>query len=65
MEHIFYSVFALGSRAYPKFCQFGHTMQKVLKALGGVEIEAVGEGDELQGQEEPFRNWLADIFKVK
>ena len=64
MEQIFYTVFALGSRAYPKFCQFGHTINGLLKRLGGMEIEAIGEADELQGQEEAFQEWLSDVFKV-
>uniref|UniRef100_A0A674BS48 nitric-oxide synthase (NADPH) n=1 Tax=Salmo trutta TaxID=8032 RepID=A0A674BS48_SALTR len=45
-------VFGLGSRAYPHFCAFAHA-----------RILRMGEGDELCGQEESFRNWAKKVFK--
>ena len=32
--------------------------------LGAERIFKMGEGDELCGQEESFRNWTKEIFKV-
>ena len=59
-----YSVFALGSRAYPKFCAFGHLIDTSFSKLGGERIFPMGEGDELNGQEESFKDWARACFKV-
>ncbi|XP_039593239.1 nitric oxide synthase, endothelial-like [Polypterus senegalus] len=59
-----YSVFGLGSRAYPHFCAFGHAVDTLLHELGGECILEMGEGDELCGQEESFRTWASDVFKA-
>ncbi|XP_041349355.1 nitric oxide synthase, brain-like [Gigantopelta aegis] len=59
-----YSVFALGSRAYPNFCAFGQYVDKTLHLLGAERILSLGEGDELCGQEESFRNWAQEVFKT-
>lgn len=59
-----YSVFALGSRAYPHFCAFGKGLSKYIKILGGEEIFPTGEGDELNGQEETFKVWARACFEV-
>ncbi|XP_057298420.1 nitric oxide synthase, inducible-like isoform X2 [Hydractinia symbiolongicarpus] len=59
-----YSVFALGSRAYPTFCAFGKLLNKYLKSLGGKEISPLVEGDELDGQEESFKIWARTCFKT-
>ena len=60
-----YSVFALGSRAYPHFAAFGHHLNDVMNQLGAESILAVGEGDELSGQEHSFRKWTKDVFDVR
>ena len=65
LSDISYSVFALGSRAYPNFCEFGHTVADIFKKLGGDEVYPIGEGDELNGQEESFKNWARECFKVR
>ena len=57
-------MFALGSRAYPNFCAFGHYIQKVVKKLGGEEIYDLGEGNVLCEQEESFQKWALGCFKV-
>ncbi|KAB0406205.1 hypothetical protein E2I00_002502, partial [Balaenoptera physalus] len=49
LANVRFSVFGLGSRAYPHFCAFGHAMR---------------EGDELCGQEEAFRTWAKKVFKA-
>ena len=59
-----YSVFALGSSNYPNFCAFGHYVDDHLKDLGGKSILTIGEGDELNGQDESFREWAKNVFKV-
>lgn len=65
LSNVRYSVFGLGSRAYPNFCAFGHFVDNMLSSLGGERILKIGEGDELCGQEESFKNWAKDVFKVK
>jgi sulfite reductase alpha subunit-like flavoprotein len=65
LGNVRYSVFGLGSRAYPNFCAFAHYIDNMMNSLGGERIYKMGEGDELCGQEEGFRNWARDVFKVK
>ena len=60
-----FSVFGLGSRAYPHFCQFAHTIRDLLSDLGANELYPLSEGDELEGQEDPFRDWAAGVFQVR
>ncbi|KAM4705244.1 nitric oxide synthase 3 [Rhinophrynus dorsalis] len=59
-----FSVFGLGSRAYPHFCAFGHAVDTRLEELGGERILEMGEGDELCGQEDSFRVWAKSVFKA-
>lgn len=59
-----YSVFGLGSKAYQNFCAFGHCVDDYLRDLGGQAILTMGEGDELNGQDESFREWAKDVFKA-
>lgn len=59
-----FSVFGLGSRAYPHFCAFAHAVDTLFEDHGGERILRMGEGDELCGQEESFRNWAKKVFKV-
>lgn len=59
-----FSVFGLGSRAYPHFCAFAHAVDTLFEELGGERIFRMGEGDELCGQEESFRTWAKKVFKV-
>ncbi|MGH0145570.1 UNVERIFIED_CONTAM: hypothetical protein FKN15_018663 [Acipenser sinensis] len=59
-----FSVFGLGSRAYPHFCAFSRAVDTCFEELGGERILQMGEGDELCGQEESFRTWARDIFRV-
>nr|ADK62525.1 endothelial nitric oxide synthase [Rhinella marina] len=59
-----FSVFGLGSRAYPHFCAFGHAVDTRLEELGGERILEMGEGDDLCGQEDSFRAWAKAVFKV-
>uniref|UniRef100_A0A4W3HVV9 nitric-oxide synthase (NADPH) n=1 Tax=Callorhinchus milii TaxID=7868 RepID=A0A4W3HVV9_CALMI len=42
-----FSVFGLGSRAYPHFCAFARAIDTLLDELGGERMQKMGEGDEL------------------
>uniref|UniRef100_A0A8C2T8T4 Nitric oxide synthase 3 n=1 Tax=Coturnix japonica TaxID=93934 RepID=A0A8C2T8T4_COTJA len=59
-----FSVFGLGSRAYPHFCAFARAVDTLLEELGGERILPMGEGDELCGQEESFRTWAKMVFQA-
>ena len=39
-------------------------MDDHLRELGAQRILPIGEGDELSGQDESFRGWAKDVFKV-
>uniref|UniRef100_A0A672IDE0 Nitric oxide synthase n=1 Tax=Salarias fasciatus TaxID=181472 RepID=A0A672IDE0_SALFA len=64
LANVRFSVFGLGSRAYPHFCAFAHAVDTLLEELGGERILRMGEGDELCGQEESFRTWAKKVFKA-
>ncbi|XP_071065909.1 LOW QUALITY PROTEIN: nitric oxide synthase 1 [Dasypus novemcinctus] len=64
LANVRFSVFGLGSRAYPHFCAFGHAVDTLLEELGGERILKMKEGDELCGQEEAFRTWAKKVFKA-
>lgn len=59
-----YAVFGLGSSMYPQFCAFAHDIDQKLSQLGASQLAPTGEGDELSGQEEAFRSWAVQTFKV-
>ncbi|XP_068789981.1 nitric oxide synthase 3 [Struthio camelus] len=59
-----FSVFGLGSRAYPHFCAFAHAVDTRLEELGGERILPMGEGDELCAQEDSFRTWAKLVFQA-
>uniref|UniRef100_A0A3B4CFS9 Nitric oxide synthase n=1 Tax=Pygocentrus nattereri TaxID=42514 RepID=A0A3B4CFS9_PYGNA len=59
-----YCVFGLGSRMYPQFCAFAHAVDDKLAELGAKCVTAIGEGDELNGQEEAFSAWACTAFKA-
>uniref|UniRef100_A0A672RH02 Nitric oxide synthase n=1 Tax=Sinocyclocheilus grahami TaxID=75366 RepID=A0A672RH02_SINGR len=63
LANVRFSVFGLGSRAYPHFCAFAHAVDTLFEELGGERILRMGEGDELCGQEESFRTWAKKVFK--
>ncbi|CAM9948470.1 unnamed protein product [Lampetra fluviatilis] len=64
LANVRFSVFGLGSRAYPHFAAFGHAVDALLGDLGGERILRIGEGDELGGQEEAFRTWARRVFQA-
>ncbi|KAK2831745.1 hypothetical protein Q7C36_016831 [Tachysurus vachellii] len=59
-----YCVFGLGSRMYPQFCAFAHTVDNKFSELGAKRVASIGEGDELNGQEEAFSAWACNMFKA-
>jgi len=64
LSNLRYSVFALGSKAYPQFCAYGHYLNQLLNKLGGEEMYPIAEGDELSGQEESFNSWALSCFEA-
>ena len=59
-----FSVFGLGSTAYPNFCAFAHAIDSMLGEMGAERLLEIGEGDELAGQEESFKKWTKAVFGV-
>ncbi|XP_053131232.1 nitric oxide synthase, inducible-like isoform X2 [Hemicordylus capensis] len=59
-----FAVFGLGSSTYPEFCAFAHLVYQKLSQLGASPVVPMGEGDELNGQEEAFRLWAVNTFKI-
>lgn len=57
-------MFALGSSAYPNFCNFGKYVDKLLGDLGGERIHDLATGDEMCGQDQAFRKWASGVFNV-
>ena len=49
---------------YPDFCAFGFFVDDHLRELGAETILSMGEGDDLAGQEESFKEWTKNVFKV-
>ncbi|XP_035436564.2 nitric oxide synthase [Spodoptera frugiperda] len=62
LSNVRYAVFALGSSAYPKFCNFGKFIDNIIGNLGGERIIDLCCGDEMYGQEQRFRTWSSEIF---
>ncbi|KAG9340584.1 hypothetical protein JZ751_021406 [Albula glossodonta] len=58
-----YCVFGLGSRMYPHFCGFAHSVDDKLAELGAHRLTPTGEGDELNGQEAAFSSWAKVAFQ--
>uniref|UniRef100_A0A646QEM1 Nitric oxide synthase n=1 Tax=Hemiscolopendra marginata TaxID=943146 RepID=A0A646QEM1_9MYRI len=58
-----YAVFALGSTAYPDFCQFGKFCDEALDSLGATRLFSIATADELKGQDASYRKWAPAIFK--
>uniref|UniRef100_A0A8B9HBJ5 Nitric oxide synthase n=1 Tax=Astyanax mexicanus TaxID=7994 RepID=A0A8B9HBJ5_ASTMX len=47
-----------------KFCAFAHAVDDKLAELGAKCVTPIGEGDELNGQEEAFSAWACTAFKA-
>ncbi|XP_037910457.1 nitric oxide synthase isoform X2 [Hermetia illucens] len=64
LSNVRFAVFALGSSAYPNFCAFGKYVDNILGELGGERLLKLSFGDEMCGQEQAFRKWAPEVFKV-
>ncbi|XP_013404057.1 nitric oxide synthase, salivary gland-like isoform X2 [Lingula anatina] len=64
LENIRFSVFALGSRAYPDYCGFGHYLDGILYQLGGERVLKMADGDALCGQDDAFRQWSNQVLQA-
>ena len=64
LSNVRFAVFALGSSAYPNFCAFGKYIDNILGELGGERLMKMATGDEICGQEQAFRKWAPEVFKV-
>lgn len=64
LSNVRFSVFALGSTAYPHFCAFGRYVDQTLGELGAERIVKCACGDELAGQEKAFNEWSSEVFKI-
>jgi nitric-oxide synthase len=59
-----FAVLALGSSAYPNFCAFGKYVDNLLGELGGERMLKLVSADEMCGQDQAFRRWASDVFRV-
>ncbi|CAH1168649.1 unnamed protein product [Phyllotreta striolata] len=64
LSNVRFAVFALGSSAYPNFCAFGKYVDNLLGELGGERLMKLSTGDEMCGQEQAFKKWASQAFKV-
>ncbi|KRT82107.1 hypothetical protein AMK59_3120, partial [Oryctes borbonicus] len=64
LSNVRFAVFALGSSAYPNFCAFGQYVDNLLLELGGERLLKMACGDEMCGQEQAFKKWAPEIFRV-
>jgi len=58
----YFSVFGLGSTAYPKFAAFGKHLDASYDILGANRILPFEAGDELKDQRGSFNKWLKKVF---
>ena len=58
-----YSVFALGSSAYPHFCGFGKWLDQILFSLGGERLNDLALGDDLGDRDNAFKVWLLQTYQ--
>lgn len=65
LSNVRFAVFSLGSSAYPNFCAFGKYVDNILGELGGERLTKIAYGDEMCGQEQSFRKWAPEVFKVR
>ena len=59
-----FSVFGLGSSAYPKFAAYGRHLDSCYAKLGAVRMLPFTAGDELKDQKGSFNKWLRKVFLV-
>ena len=59
-----FSVMALGSTVYPRFCAAGATLERELMRIGGNRVIPMHQGDEIKGQADTFRQWLDLVARL-
>lgn len=64
LSNVRFAVFALGSSAYPNFCAFGKYVDNLLGELGGERLLKMAMGDSMCGQEQAFKKWATEVFRV-
>ncbi|OWA50884.1 Nitric oxide synthase, brain [Hypsibius exemplaris] len=64
LGNVRFAVFGLGSSSYPHFCAFAHHVDQSLRNLGGECILPIHTGDELNGQDQSFKKWATEVFRV-
>ncbi|KAK5644702.1 hypothetical protein RI129_006002 [Pyrocoelia pectoralis] len=64
LSNVRFAVFALGSSAYPNFVAFGQYVDNLLGELGGERLMKMASGDEMCGQDQAFKKWAPQVFKV-
>mmetsp|Transcript_8275 Transcript_8275/g.12063 ORF Transcript_8275/g.12063 Transcript_8275/m.12063 type:complete len:1039 (-) Transcript_8275:1542-4658(-) len=62
MEHVAYSVLALGDTNYDKFCESGQLIDKKLKEWGGTRAMPVACADEATGLEATVEPWVEEVL---
>lgn len=62
LTHLSYAVLALGDKAYPHFCAFGHQMANLLSDKGAVAIHPVQEID--RGDASVIGGWWQQIGEM-
>ncbi|XP_055327334.1 nitric oxide synthase-like protein [Paramacrobiotus metropolitanus] len=64
LGNVRYAVFGLGSSSYPHFCAFAHYVDQALNKLGAECILPIHTGDELCGQDQSFKKWAPEVFRM-
>ena len=59
-----FSVFGLGSSAYPKFAIFGQNLDETFGKLGGRRVFDYTAGDDQKDQKGAFSNWLNKCYRT-
>ncbi len=64
LDGLNFSVMALGSTVYPRFCAAGVELDRQLARAGASRALALCRGDEIRGQVETFRQWLDMVARI-
>jgi len=59
-----YSVFGLGSSAYPNFCAFAKRVDDLLNKFGFKRLLELYTADEKKNQDLAFREWSLEAYSV-
>lgn len=59
-----YSIMAIGSTVYEKFCAAGIALDKILAKTGANCIVPLHKADQIKGQAETFNKWLGLVSRI-